>query len=177
MTLSRAPLPSPEAVMATGQGLLAETMPRYDAINAGALTSGSAYFTAIPLYAGTSIAQLIVQVTAAAAGLTLCKLGIYSKTLALLAATADQSALFNGATQVVAAPLAAPFVVPSSDLYYAVILTVGVTPPTVQRSSGLNQWNVGAGARAYGVETALADLPAQAALSAGAGQAIWVGCA
>lgn len=95
-----------------------------------AATQANCHLGAVWLAAGTIITHLSVPVTSAGAGMTHGQLGIYDKTLALVASTADTPAAFQ-TTGWVELALTAPWTVPTAGLYYLASSYAGTTLPTI----------------------------------------------
>jgi hypothetical protein len=98
-----------------------------------AATQANTHLGAVYLAAGTVVTGVAVPVGTAANGCTFAGVGVYDANLNLLASSADQHALFgNAVTGWVPVPLSAPFVVPTSGLYYlASGFLASVTLPAV----------------------------------------------
>lgn len=162
-----------EGLIKTARGFFAETLPLEYASGSGGFTgaSGIASYSAIGLIAGDLITNLTLSISILqpGAGLTLSKLGVYSKTGAQLAVTADQGASWQtGGAKTV--PLIAPLLISATDLYYIAELAVGTTPPALVRGSGGNafgQFNLPGFLATYYGQTGLADLPSQATFATG----------
>src|SRR4051812_41502936 len=126
-----------QQVMMEGLGYYAETCPRSILANATVGVTQRVYYVAVGLLAGDIVSRLSIHITTAAATVSLCKVGLYSKAQALLASSTDQSASWVSAgIKDVTLSLQSngtPLIIPTDDVYYAAILSVGTTPPTCSR--------------------------------------------
>lgn len=155
-----------DGVFLRALGLVGETFNAMS-INASlAMAGGSVYFGLIPLRAGTVVTNIVTQVQTAGSGLTLVRLGLYSKAGVRLAQTADAAAAFASIGNKVTA-LTAPLVVPAEDGYYIAIIATGTTPPNLRE--GLAEADlytaIGSGVRRFAIQAGQTDLPATATLA------------
>jgi hypothetical protein len=116
-------------------GLVASTFPIHMANSVLTPNSSTAHGHGVWLPAGLLITGLALNVTAAGSGLTAAYVGIYDASYHLQAVSANASGSF-GATGWAKVPLTAPYVVPSSGLYYFADIWVGTTAPTIACISG-----------------------------------------
>jgi hypothetical protein len=163
-------------LLCAAQGLVAESFDRETGLNATALATQNAFYSLVPLRAGEVVTNIVVQMTANGATLTLTKVGLFKKDGTQLGVSADASASFtSGASKNVAVPLITPYIVPTDDAYYASILCVGTTPPTIARTSVVNAGQIiGSGVRRYALQASLSDMPSPAVF-ADAGLGYWFG--
>jgi hypothetical protein len=123
-------------VLSTGLGYITETFPRGLFSTSLTMVSGRIYYNAIGLLEGDVISGLAVELTAAAAALTLAKVALTNKTGTVLAISTDQSAGWTGAAHKDISVIT-PYTVPSDDVYYLSVLTVfASTAPTIAMQSG-----------------------------------------
>jgi hypothetical protein len=170
----------PAAILRRAQGILAETSSRVLAQGSSGLTSGTAFFTGIPLRAGTRVSNISIGMNIAGAAITLSKLALHTKAGILRAVSADQGTGWHS-TGIKTAAMTTPYVIPVSDMYYVTLLAVYTsTQPFVLRaatfSAGLTyDLAVGSGALPTGIQTAQADMPSPATIvaSSTAGLGIW----
>lgn len=164
------------------QGLIAQTYDRSGgAPSLALLVDGTAYFTAIPLFSGSTVTNISVPVSVAAVGMTLSKVGLYDSAGNRLAVSADQGAAWES-TGMKTIAVVTPYAVPTSGLYYAALVAKAtVTLPTVLRSSSgigtlvTGMTAIGAGKLPVGTLTAQTDLAATAAITLGSPSSLWIG--
>jgi hypothetical protein len=128
------------AVAMRAQGYYAETYPRGAIAGSTVSVNGTIHFGAVGLLAGDVVTAVSVYVQTLASGFsgTGVTLGLYTKSGALCASSADAQAAF-GSTGMKTTAMTTPYTVPSDDLYYAAILSVASTPPVLLRgSSGIS---------------------------------------
>jgi hypothetical protein len=136
-----------------------------------ALTAGTVYAMSVPLLAGQVISRLGFGINVAGAGTvpTHIYIGLCDSTGKMLAQSADLAANagWTSGTKLTSFPLSASYTVPTTGLYYIVILQVGAwgtTQMTLDRTLGLGTQIDGAGAFIYGTGGAgAAALPANGA--------------
>lgn len=88
------------------------------------------------LYAGDVVTGVAVGVTVNSASLTLAKVALYDTAGNLLASSANTAANYDAAANTRATlAFSTPYTVVTTGSYYACILTVGTTPPTITRGS------------------------------------------
>lgn len=108
--------------------------------NGSASGTGELRTTAIGLRGGEpyTFVKVAVPGGAGAAGLTLCRAGVFDKNLNLVASSANRFAQVNGVTGEISFPLTATFTPAADDLYYVGVLSVGTTPPSLIELVGGN---------------------------------------
>lgn len=153
-----------DRILRNALGFTHETYDFGTQTNATTLVAGNAYFIGIGLLAGDVISNVYLIVNTAAAALTYSRIGIYDKTGALLAISADQGASWQ-TTGFKTVPIG-PLTIPATDIYYIGIFTAGTTLPLITRgivtSAAIPQFSI-AGKKAWGyVQTGLAALPSPA---------------
>ncbi len=168
-----------------GQGMIAETFPRQERAVSLVLVAGVVYYTGVALYAGQVITNITVGVTVKSVSATLAKVGLYSKTGTRLALSSTQHVAWNANPGLYTVPFAAAatYTVPTDDLYYVAVISVGGTPPsllTATTSTGVLSITtnvIGSGVPAYTAQTAQSDLPSPGSITAGVTTAIacWAG--
>ena len=162
-----------------GENTLTENFPRDAAaqatIMAGTSTSATAYFMRVPVTAGMVISNVIFSVTTAGAGMTLSKVGLYSKAGTQLAVSVDQGTNWQS-TGTKTVPLSATYTVPADDVIYACILAIGTTLPTVARGGATGSQNtaLSGGVTPYGTMATQTDLPSPATIVTSGGIAFAV---
>ena len=148
---------------ARGEGMQGQTFSRSAIQGASILTTGVVQASGLVLHKGDRVFNIIAGVSVNGAAGTLTKVGLYDKAGNLLALSADIQAQFNsGATpRAVIGVLSQAYVAPATDLYYAVILSVGGTQPTLLWGVNLSAslFVVGSGQFPHW-QTAAADLTA-----------------
>lgn len=167
--------PSSYQTMMEGLGVFAQTADRDAGTSRTQLTSGTARYNNIGLRAGDLVTSMVVCVAVVGAGLTLSKVGLYSKTGAQLAVSADQGTSWENLGYRVA-PMVTPYRVSVSDVYFAAILGVGGTQPQMPRGVSNTPTVAAQGsfpASAYD-QSGLTDLPSPAVYAAGSA-VFWVG--
>lgn len=165
------------ALLASGRGYITEAPVNNGATSgATALTSGTIYFTAIGLLAGDVVSNISTLMTVNGSTLTLTKVGLYDASGTRLASSADASTSFaSGAAKIVTIALSSAYTVPSDGLYYAAVVCVGTTPPTLSRGQASLSDNALSGSRLmFGRQTSQTDLIASATIGTG-GPCFWVG--
>jgi hypothetical protein len=161
----------------TAEGLLGQNYERTLASNTSALVDGSAYFLLVPLKAADTLTNIIIAVTSGGSGVTLSKVGIYSKTGTQLAASADQGTAWQS-SGIKTIALSSPYTASADDgVYLAIVCKATVTMPVLARASSQGTVNspVGSGVRPFAAQASQTDLPSPATLSAAGGIAYWVG--
>ncbi len=168
-----------------GQGMIAETFPRQERAVSLVLVGGVVYYTGVALYAGQVITNITVGITVKSVSATLAKVGLYSKTGTRLALSSTQHVAWNANPGLYTVPFAAAatYTVPTDDLYYVAVISVGGTPPsllTATTSTGVLSITtnvIGSGVPAYTAQTAQSDLPSPGSITAGVTTAIacWAG--
>jgi hypothetical protein len=162
------------------QGYYAETFPR--AALGGSSTimvDGTVYFNSIGLVSGDVVTSITTFIATGGAGMSICKVGLYSKTGTLLASSADASTSFNSAG-LKTTPLSTPYTVTSTDgCFVALFGKTATTMPTPHRtgvSVNGNGLPIGLGMIQCGLMAGQTDLPANATIS-GVGTTIsyWAG--
>jgi len=161
----------------TAEGLLGQNYDRQLASNTSALVSGTVYFMLVPLSSSDTVTNISIAVTSAGSGVTLSKVGVFSKTGTLLASSADQGTGWQS-TGIKTIPLSSPYTAAADDgVYLAIVCIATTTMPVLARASSQGTVNspVGSGVRPYAAQASQTDLPASAVLSATGGIAYWVG--
>lgn len=160
------------------EGLLAQNFPRQAAAGVAIAIDGTAYFAAVELFAGQSIANVVLGVATAGTVMTLSKAGIYTTAGVRVAISADQGAAWQSAG-LKTVPLTAPYVVPVTGTYYLALVAKGTVIPTLACGSLAAvvalAGAVGSGILPYGTQAAQTDLPANATIAAGAALGVWAG--
>lgn len=167
---------NPALIYRTAQNILAETFPRTGTHGTNTLGTGNIRFGGLFLAAGDAVTSLGVFVSTAGSGLTLARIGLYTKDGVLLGASASNTAGFQATGWKIEA-LAAPVTIPQDGLYYAGVLNVGTTGATITVAT-----STGAGGaspfdqptssgiyRLAGTQSGQADLPATATIAGGTG--------
>jgi hypothetical protein len=161
----------------TALGLVAQNYPREGAQAGTILISGTVYYLSIGLTAGQTVSKLWTIVNVVGNTVTASKLGLYSKSAALLGATADLGTAWQS-TGVISGTLATPVLIATSDLYYVgIFATASVTMPTMLRDSaqGAGAAAISPGVRPFGNQTGQSDLPNPGTVGGSAPAAYWVG--
>lgn len=168
-------------IVRTARGFIAETIDVRWAASSAVTGSGVANYTALCLLAGEKISNLTFMLTSTpAVGVTLSKVGLYSKTGVLLAISADQGTSWQ-TIGVKTVSLLSPYIVSVTDVYYvAWLCVVTTTAPALLRGSGGNvtvSFALGSNLAAYYGQSGLADLPNQATFATGitTSQCFWCG--
>lgn len=166
-----------EQVSLDGQGLIAETLPRAAATEITAILTQQVYYMLMPLHAGQVVTNLSIGINAGGASNTFTKFGLYDSSLALVASSADDpDHLETSGVRTLA--MSTPYTVPTTGSYYAAVLCVSASMPTVFRGSLSVLSNaVGSGLRPWAHQTGQSDLPATAVFAAAGGGtlAVWMG--
>lgn len=160
-------------------GFISATYDPALAANAGGLTNGTVYFSALPIRTAALISRVWFIIGAASVTPTggANFFGLYGPTGTLLSSvSADALVLGTGPTSgtLAVAQLVQP------GIYYAAAVTNAATPPTFARqpaSSAMGNANLsGAGLRFFHNGTALSALPASITLASNVSDAaIWAG--
>lgn len=122
-----------------GEGILAETGPRFTAPAGSILVSQNVYVSRLAIKSGTTATNMVVGYSASGATLTTVTLALFDKTAQImLAQTANAASSFTQTTATaanmrVAVSFTAAYAVTASDVYYAAIYCNGTTPPTMYR--------------------------------------------
>lgn len=161
--------PNRTDVLSAALGYVSMTNPRdlfFGASDPGTqLLRGSALF----LPAKSVVTNIVLHASVAASGLTLAKVGIYSKAGTKIAESASAHASFNGVTGLIITPLLVPYVSPDDEIVFPSFLFVGTTAPQLLRHAtaiGYNDPLPGNIPETFGV-TGQTDLPSPANLNAG----------
>lgn len=167
--------PSPNDLRVIGFGLLSETYPLAAVANQTQPATQRLEGGLLGLAAGTSVTGVAVAVQANSATLTLLRAALYSTAGTLLASSANVPTALDAAAGTVATiAFSAPFSVVTSGAYYACLLGVGTTRPTLYRSTTFGIVSPGAGASLWVAQTGQADLPSPAGFF-GESVAYWFG--
>lgn len=110
-------------------------------------TAGVMYMARIAVPTGTTIANLVVDISAAGAGLTSCGAALYQNGT-LLGQTTDQSGAWNTTNSKVM-PLTGGPVTVSGEYVYVAIWANGTTLPSFSRGAGRSNINIGTSATTY----------------------------
>jgi hypothetical protein len=118
---------------ALAEGIVAQTGPRQSATGSVSTPAGTMCAVTLFIRRGTLLTNGLLVVGANGTGVTLAKVGLWSTTGALLAASSDQSANVNAGTiwRVQSFPLSVPYTVLTDGLFYAGVLQVGGTPASI----------------------------------------------
>lgn len=182
---------SPEAlakrqrILTEGLGYFAETYPQNAHVGSSIAVDGTVYGMAVGLLAGDVVTSLSMRIQTAGTGTSLAKMGVYTKSGSLLAATADLSSTFNS-QGVKTGTLALqsngqPLTIPTDDVYYlAFIAKTATTMPTpirgAQNFAAVATAAVGSGVAAAVTQSGQTDLPSSATLAASAASfGYWIG--
>ena len=168
---------SREQMSRTAQGLISETITRLAApATSSIMVDGTVYYMALGLRAGDVVSNIVIAVNSAGVGLTLSKVGLYSKTGTLLAQSAELGTAWQS-TGIKVSALTSPYTVLTDDGYYVAIVSKGGTLPTPIRTSTLNTVGnpVGAGIVPYATQTGQVDLPSPGTPTLGTTIAYWCG--
>lgn len=163
-------------LLAAGQGLLGENYDRQNARVGIAVTSGTIYVAGVGLRAGDVVTNVVVDIPATAgSGITANKVGVYDKTGARVAISADLGTSWQSIGVKVNA-LSSAYTVSLSDMYYLAFIVVFST--TAAQPIGANQSGLGAGAgagaRNYALQAGQSDLISNLTL-ANSANAYWMG--
>lgn len=166
------------------QGYFAENYPRASVNTATAAVTGSVYYSSIGLCVGDRVSSIVMAINATGSGFSGVgmRVGIYSRSLVLLASSGDVSGVMAQGFK--AAPLTLqsdgqPFTVPSTDAYYLAFIVVSSSPPTFTRTvSGINGFTPlsSSFASMFGVQAGQTDLPTTPAIPT-ATLGFWMGVA
>lgn len=153
-------------LLTEAQGLKGENF--YRGAPGGALqtiTAQTVYFSLMGLRAGQVITNIYI-VNGAISTITLSKLGIYSTAGSRLAQSASNTT--NLAAGINSLALSAAYTVPTTGAYYFALLVDATTPGSFLRGGGvIGQPNaIGSNPVLGGTQTAQADLPASATITA-----------
>jgi hypothetical protein len=169
-----------QQIFNTGQGLITQNFDRNILLSNtnSAMIDGTAYFIGVGLRAGDVVSSVSIAVVTGGVGLSISKVGLYSKAGVRLAMSADLTTLWQG-TATLTGSFSAPFTILTDDLYYVALFAKTATsmPSTLRGGSGQFATAIGSGASPYGIQTGLTDLPAPAVINfASAGSlCYWVG--
>lgn len=171
---------STDDLLLSAQAILAETHSRQTSTMAStALVSGTAYFSAIVMRAGTVVTNITVSVSVAGAAVTLSKVGLFTTAGAQLAVSADQGTSWQTTGNKTIA-MATPYVVPTSGVYYVAAIAVftSTAPALIRGSTGagsiLAGTAIGSGILPFGVQLVQADMPSPATIILGTNVALAV---
>lgn len=165
------------SVKLVAEGLVSENFARSLASTGSVMTDGTVYYLAVELKAGDLVTNCHVIVSSAGATVTLSKLGLYDKSLARLALSADQGTAWES-TGLKTAAMGTPYRVLVDDLYYVAAISKATgTLPTLLRNTAqaLGSPVVGSGVRDYGNQTGQTDLPSPGTIGGSAPIGYWVG--
>lgn len=157
------------------EGFLTETFPRAQAAGASVLTSQRVYFALIGFRVGDEVSSLHVAVTTAGSGTTVARVGVYSTAGVLLAESDDLGVTFHSAG-VADCPLAEPWTCPASGGYYAAVLVVASSPPTLLRGytgTAAAFDAIDGGVLAAGSQSGQSSLPDPASIAVTDGIGLW----
>jgi hypothetical protein len=159
-------------------GIQSEPFPMIAASQNAVLTSGRMEGALIGLTAGMTLTGVVVALEAVAASLTGLYVALYSSSGTLLTTSPQNqpSALNAGALSVISLPFFASgtYSVPSNGGYYAIILAVGTTPPTLYRAATASEdGGIGSGVPLFVFQTGQTS-PANATFVKEA-QPYWIG--
>lgn len=130
------------------QSLIAWAFDPITAINASILpAAGVMYMARLAVPTATTVTNIIIDITAAGAGLTASGACIYQNGI-LLGQTADQSSAWMS-TNTKTMPIAGGPVAVSAGYIYVAVWANGTTLPTLARANGRSNINVGTGATTY----------------------------
>ncbi|MBA2642364.1 MAG: hypothetical protein H0U82_05505 [Actinobacteria bacterium] len=161
------------------EGLIAENFSRDNSGANTLLTSGLTQFGLLGLRAGDVITNILTVLNVAAVGNTLIKVGLFDASGNRVAVSNDIQASFQGGTvpRVVVGALSTAYNVVTGGGYYACVLGVGGTQPTLMRAPTVSSGSTkvgGTGALPYAQESGQTDLQTTATPAA-AGNAFWFG--
>ena len=158
---------SREQLRVEAQGLLAESFSRGNIGSQTLLTTQKLEGALVGLRAGDTVTGVAVAVQANSASLTVARVALYSTAGVLLASSTNSAAIWDaGAGTVVSRAFTTPYTVTTAGGYYACLLAVGTTPPTIYRGSNLGVMEgIGAGFPAFVLQTGQANLPSPATLT------------
>lgn len=134
---------TPEQVKAEAQGILGQSFSRTSGVAGTILSTGVVYAMAIPLWEGDQVAGLATSLTVAGTGQTRVELGLYDANAALLGTTSgDVKATYAAsAVNVSNAFTGGAITIPRTGVYYAAVLGVGGTQPTLLRAHAVAATN------------------------------------
>lgn len=168
---------SDDAIRLRGEGLIAQTFPRYAAAAATVLTSGVAVATMVPLRKGQVITNVSIAINNAAVSQTLGKVGLYKKDGTRVAVTASQTTAWES-TGIKTIAFTSPYTVPDTDVYYILVLSVAGTGPGLYRQ-GIGSTTImpaiGSGLPPWWVTGVIADLGTTHVPGAAGTAAFWAG--
>lgn len=124
------------------QGWFTETLPGAAVTSTSALTTSRAYFSMMPLLAGDVVSSLTIKQTVVGSTLSLGKVGVGTlsgTTMTPVAVSADINATFTGTAGQKQIALTAAYTAPADGVYYAMIVAVGTTGPTITRTNAAQQ--------------------------------------
>lgn len=165
-----------DAIKATAQGMLGQTFDRQMVRTIGALVSQRAYHVGVVLRTGQVITNVHVHVvTAAGAASTItAKVGLYDKTGARLAVSANLTTAWES-TGMKTHAFTTPYVVLANDFYYVAILYNGSAAPDMPLASSTGIAAVGAGVLPFGAVNTQTDLDATETIGNNTPVAWWAG--
>ncbi len=151
----------------TGEGVLAQTGPRFTCPGSTALATSAVYSTRIALKAGQTVTRFAVCCSVSGALLGVVKIALFSKTGAnQLAVTNNEGASFTASLgaalqSIISLSAATAYAVTASDAYYVSIYASGTTmPQLVRHGNGAAGLAVGSGIRQTLVQLAVgSDMP------------------
>jgi hypothetical protein len=153
------------------RGIIAETLDGQANLSTTAITAGDAWFGLVGFKAGDLVSAITVALGTGSGSVTLVKVGIYDLNGVQLAVSASNHANFGTGANgtMVKTNLTAPYTILSDNGYYLAYLPVGAGITLYRGNNQLiGGLAVGTGAKPLGTQTGLSDLPATAAISAGA---------
>lgn len=162
-------------ILTNALGFLSEThSPHVIGGGVQILTTQLAQFMLLGFRAGDVVSSLTWYVSTAGASLTLVKVGLYKTDGTQLAVSADDKANWTS-TGIKKVLFISPYTIPTEGGYYAAILAVGTTPPTISRGTSLPGTLVAVGAfpRPAAQQASLSDLSGTATF-ADTGVSYWV---
>lgn len=154
--------------------LLGSNVPYLTCEGVQALTSGTTRFSALPLYAGDIVSELLFAVSVVAGTVTTIKAGLYGTSGNRLAVSNNTATAFDALGPVASFTMTTPYTVPTTGIYYAAVLSVASVPGTLHCITG--QAGKGTGFALCGTEAGQTDLDATATITA-ANAMLWVGYA
>lgn len=163
-----------EAVLAA-QAYYAENFPARTYQGGTIGITGTIYFMSLGLLAGDVVTNILVNVATLGSGFSGigARVGIYSSAAAQLATSGDVSATL-GATGVKPLPLSAAYTITADGFYYAALISIATTVPTLQRA-GNGVKTTFNGLLNFGTQTGQTDLTAPATLAETSNLGYWVG--
>lgn len=163
-------------LLAQAQGFKGENFQRHLGAGGAAFVTGTVYYMGIVLCAGEVVSNLHTQISTLGAGISACKMGLYTKAGVLVASTADLGTSWQS-TGTKTHALSAQYTVPTTDMYYiALFCTFVTTAPQPLRATAVtgNAAGVGSGSMLFGAQTGQVDLPAPATVANGNQLGYWV---